>query len=176
MPRSRRWVSRSDEPWMKAELRVFGPRVELGPQRMALVVEVHAGVAAITPFRRQQPVVQHAPALARVVGRVLHPYHMTAELAYRGGEAVDGGDDRARGRNLALETGLHEVVLHVDHHEGGLRRYHHVERMRPAGASDDAFDHARRDRQFVHEALPRNTATGRIVAAGGAFVQGGRNP
>ena len=116
---------------------------------------IHGGVAAVAALRRVQPVVKHAPALARVVGGVLDPHHVAAELAHGGGKAVDRGHDRARLRHLALEARLHEVVLHVDHDERGLGRLDHVEGMRPPGARGDAVHEVGGDRQFVHGSLLR---------------------
>ena len=114
------------------DLRVLGFFIELGPERVSFVREIHGGVAAVAALRRVQPVVKHAPAFARVVGGVLDPHHVSAKLAHGGGEAVDRRHDGARLRHLALEARLHEVVLHVDHHEGGIGRLDHVEGMRPA--------------------------------------------
>jgi hypothetical protein len=80
---------------------------------------------------------------------------VSAELAHGGGEAVDRRHDGARLRHLALEARLHEVVLHVDHHERGLGRLDHVEGMRSAGARGDAVHEVGGDRQFVHGSLLR---------------------
>jgi hypothetical protein len=105
-----------------------------------------AGIAAVAAMRRLQPIVIHAPAFARIVGRILDPHHMPAELTKRGGETVDGRHDGACLRHLSLETRLHEVVLHVDDDEGSLRRLDHVERMRAPAAFGHARDEIGRER------------------------------
>jgi hypothetical protein len=81
-----------------------------------------------------------------------------AELAHGGGKPVDGRHDGARLRHLALKTRLHEVVLHVDHHERGFRRLDHIERMRSPGARGDAVHEIGGDRQFVHGGSPAGFA------------------
>ena len=89
------------------DLRIFRPGIEIGPERMAVVGEVHCAVAAVAALRGLRPVGKHAPALARVVGRVLDPDHMSAELADCCGQPVDRRHDHARLRHLALEARLH---------------------------------------------------------------------
>jgi hypothetical protein len=122
---------------------------------MSLVCEVHAGVAAVPALRRLQPIVIHAPTLARVVSCVLDPNHMTSERAQHSGEAIDRGHNRTRFRHLALEARFHEIVLHIDDHKRSLRRLDHIEGMRSTGT----FDHARHqfsgERQLMHMGLRR---------------------
>src|SRR3981081_1792345 len=107
---------------------------------MSLVREIHGDVAALATVRRLQPIVKHAPAFTRVVGRILDPYDMPAELTHRGGEPVYRGHDGARLRYLALEHRLCEIVRHGDDDESGLRRVDRVEGVRAPRALRHARD------------------------------------
>ncbi len=83
---------------------------------------------------------------------------MAAASAHRRRQPVDVRHDLARHRHLALVAGLHEIVLHVDDDEGGLRRVDHSNGCaRPARFH--ALDEIGGDRQLVHGcSLLRNDA------------------
>ena len=95
-------------------------RLERRKQLEALGALVEAAQAAsATRSGREHVFVMVAPVLERAGGGGLDPHHRAAGGAHRLRQAIDGGHDLARQRNLGRKALGDEVVLHVDHDQRG---------------------------------------------------------
>ena len=94
-------------------------------------------------------------ALAVTGVGVGHPDDLDAQPAQFGVEGVDLPAYLARGRDLGRRARLTERILHIDDHEGGLRRVERIEEMKPLSARQDPIDDLLADLDFVHRTPPK---------------------
>jgi len=78
---------------------------------------------------------------------------MAAPPAQPRRQEVDIRHDFARQRNLALMARLDEIVLHVDHEQGGFARLDRLEWVRFAHPLRHAVACGGRDRDLVHRCV-----------------------